>query len=104
MNTDHVSVLEEYIAHLNVSFQKKKLANGEIFYAFDDFSSGIVSIKLIQTENILTGFSIKGLHKEMNELIKLADQTNSLLNIPIVQYMVMDENKMTPQIIAIVKN
>lgn len=104
MHKDYISIIEDYINQLNVPYKKKILASGEIFYAFDDFSSGFVSIKAIQSENILTGFSIRGLHKEMNELIHLADQTNSLLNIPIVQYFVMDENKMTPQIIAVVKN
>lgn len=104
MNKDYISILEDFINQFNVPYRKEILASGEIFYAFEDFSSGFVNIKAIQSENVLTGLSIRGLHKEMIELIHLADQTNSLLNIPIVQYFVMDENKMTPQIIAVVKN
>lgn len=104
MFQDNLDLIEEYINQLNVPYKKEVLANGDIFYSFDDFSSGFVNIKAIQSENILTGFSIRGLHKEMNELIQLADRNSSILNIPIVQYMVMDENKMTPQIIAIVKH
>jgi len=103
MNTDYLSVIENYILKLNVPYKKEILTSGVISYFFDDFSSGIIHIQVIQEGNISTGFSIKCLHNEMNKLTQLADMSNSLLNVPILQYMILDQDKMTPQIIAVIK-
>jgi len=100
MDKDHLSLLEEYLDQLNVPSEKKILSNGEVFYSFEDFSAGFVYIKVLFENNIPVGLTIKGLHKEMNELAHFASITNSLLNIPILHYVIMDGDKMTPQIIA----
>lgn len=101
---DYFILIEDYIKALDIPFEKQELENGDIFYSFNDFNSGIVNIRLSHHNNKLKGFSIRGLHNEMHNIAKKADQTNLIFDIPILQYYFMDEEKMTPQIIAIIKN
>jgi len=99
---DYLTIIEDYIHQLDVTYKKEILVNGRLSYQFDDFSAGLIYIVVTQDGNKITGLSIRGLHAEINDLIKLADKTNLLLNIPIKNYMIMDKDKMTPLIIAVV--
>ena len=104
MSKDYLTIIEDYLQQLNVTYQKKITARGDVSYSFDNFSTGFVNIIVVIEGNKPTGFSIRGLHNEIIELAHLAEQTKSLLNVPILNFFILDGDKMSPQIVAVIQN
>lgn len=103
MSTDYISKIENHINQLDVAYEKSILSNGEILYSFKDLTAGIIAIKVILQDKLPIGFSIRGLYKEMKELEQNCVLTDSLFDIQIRNYVIIDEDTMRPMIVAVIE-
>ena len=103
MSTDYISKIENHINQLDVAYEKSILSNGEILYSFKDLTAGIIAIKVILQDKLPIGFSIRCLYKEMKELEQNCVLTDSLFDIQIRNYVIIDEDTMRPMIVAVIE-